>query len=382
MAVLRYSCAASASFGLESVVRDELAGLGIPVVATEDRRVLFEATAAEIARANLWLRAADRVLLRAASFDAPDFDSLYEGVRAVPWRDLLGRSPSVTVNGRSAKSRLAAVPTIQAVAKKAIVDSITGRAGARLEETAPACEVEIELRGDRAAVLLDTSGAGLHKRGYRRGGGSAPLRETLAAALVLLSRWDPSRPFADPLCGSGTIPIEAALLAAHAAPGLGRGFAAEGWPAVPDAAWAEERERARAARREVAAHIQGSDRDSRAVETARRNAHAAGVQGLVSFRAAPLASFQPDGEFGCIVCNPPYGERLGDAAQARELYREMGVVFRGLPTWSLFALSARTDFPRAFGQRPSKNRKLYNGDIRCWLFQYFGPLPGYIRTRR
>jgi putative N6-adenine-specific DNA methylase len=379
MGDIRYPCAATASFGLESLVRDELTGMGITVIRTEDRRVLVEAAAAEIARANLCLRTADRVLLQAAEFAAPDFDALYEGVRSARWRDMLGSSPAVTVNARSAKSRLTAVPSIQSVTKKAIVDSLRGRGhggSTRLEESGPACEVEVELRADRATVSLDTTGPGLHKRGYRRAAGAAPLRETLAAALVILSRWEPPRPFADPLCGSGTIPIEAALLADNAAPGMGRSFAAEAWPFLPAAAWTGERGRARAeARRGAGARILGSDRDPRMVELAGRNARAAGIEDLVRFRAAPLADFRADGDHGCIVCNPPYGERLGDAAQAEALYREMGRLYQSLPTWSFFALSAREDFPRSFGQRASRNRKLYNGNMRCWFYQYFGPLP-------
>ncbi len=381
MGDVRYLCSATASFGLESVVRDELAAMGIAVARTEDRRVVFEGTAREIARSNLRLRTADRVLLQAAEFLAPDFDALYEGVRSADWRGLLGRFPSVTVNARSVKSRLTALPSVQAVAKKAIVDALSGRTvgrrGApRMEETGPRYDVELVLHADRATVFLDTTGPGLHKRGYRRAAGAAPLRETLAAALVILSRWDASRPFADPLCGSGTIPIEAALLAADAAPGLGRTFAAEGWPLLPAAAWAEERGRARAAaRRGLEVSIRGSDRDGRMVALARQNALAAGVEELVRFHAAPLSGFRPEGEYGCIVCNPPYGERLGGAGEAEGLYREMGDLYRRLPTWSLFALSAQEDFPRHFGARASRNRKLYNGNIRCWFYQYFGPLP-------
>ena len=377
MGEIRYPCAATASFGLESLVRDELSGMGISVIRTEDRRVLVEASAAEIARGNLRLRTADRVLLQVAEFPAADFDALFEGVRSAPWRDMLGPAPAVTVNARSTRSRLTAVPTIQAVTKKAIVDSLRGRkGGGRLEESGPACDVEVEIRADRATVSLDTTGPGLHKRGYRRAAGAAPLRETLAAALVILSRWEPPRPFADPLCGSGTIPIEAALLADNAAPGMGRTFAAEAWPCLPAAAWAEERDRARAAaRRGSGVRIFGSDRDPRMVELAGRNARAAGVEDLVRFRAAPLSDFRADGDYGCMVCNPPYGERLGDQGQAEALYREMGRLYQALPTWSLFALSAREDFPRTFGQRASRNRKLYNGNIRCWFFQYFGPLP-------
>lgn len=381
MAEARYHCAATASFGLEAVVRGELSALGVAVTGTEDRRVLFDADVREIACCNLWLRSADRVLLQAGALEVPDFGALYEGVRSLPWRDLLGAAPAVTVNARSVKSALTAVPSLQSVTKRAIMDSLAGRAadrrgrGARLAETGPAYDVEVVLHRDRAAIFIDTTGPGLHKRGYRRAAGAAPLRETLAAALVLLSRWDADRPFADPLCGSGTIPIEAALVAANAAPGLGREFAAEQWPLFPPTAWAEERDRARAARRRIVGSISASDRDGNVIAIASENARAAGVADAVHFRAAPLSDFRPDGEFGCMVCNPPYGERLGDAAEARALYAEMGAVFRRLPTWSLFALTADEEFPRRFGSRASRNRKLYNGNLRCWLYQYFGPLP-------
>ncbi len=379
----RFQCAATASFGLEAVVRGELESLGVAVTRTEDRRVLFEAGPTEIARSNLWLRTADRVLLQAGELATPDFGTLYEGVRSLPWRDLVGTTPSVTVNARSAKSALTSVPSIQSVTKKAIMDAIAGRSGdgrgrstARVAETGPAYDVELILLNDRSTIYLDTTGPGLHKRGYRRGTGPAPLRETLAAALVLLSRWDPDRPFADPLCGSGTIAIEAALIASHAAPGLARSFAAEEWPLLPASAWAEERESARAsARRGLDIELHASDRDRGLVGIAEGNARAAGVAGLVRFRAAPLSDFRPEADYGCIVCNPPYGERLGDIREARALAGEMGALFRRLPTWSLFALSADEEFPRFFGGRASRNRKLYNGNLRCWFYQYFGPLP-------
>jgi putative N6-adenine-specific DNA methylase len=367
----------AASFGLEAVVRTELEALGIAGARAEDRRVIFEGSPTDIARCNVCLRTADRVLVRLAEFPAAEFDSLYEGVRAVPWRDLLPGLPAVTVNARSAGSRLTAVPSIQSVAKKAIVDALSGgRASKRLEETGPAYDVELSLRDDTASVSLDTTGPGLHKRGYRRDAGEAPLRENLAAALVLLSRWNASRPFADPLCGSGTIAIEAALLAAGIAPGVSRTFAGEQWPLIPPAAWREARERARAEEtRGVRPRIAGADRDGRVIEAAGRNAKAAGVADLVSFRAAPLEAFRAEGEYGCLVCNPPYGERIGSPSEVRELYRAMGKLYQRMPTWSLFALSAHEDFQKLFGARASRNRKLYNGNIRCWYYQYFGPLP-------
>ncbi len=262
------------------------------------------------------------------------------------------------------------------------MDSLLGKGGTRrLQESGPSCGVELVLRADRASVYLDTTGPGLHKRGWRQAAGEAPLRETLAAALVILSRWDPSRPLADPLCGAGTIPIEAAMIASEIAPGMRRSFAGEAWPLLPADTWSEERDRARGRAKQRAggtdarAALLGSDRDAKVVELARANARAAGVAELVELRVAPLASFRPGGDYGVIICNPPYGERLGDARQAETLYREMGSLFRGLPTWSLFALSAREDFQEHFGSRASRNRKLYNGNLRCWYYQYFGPLP-------
>jgi putative N6-adenine-specific DNA methylase len=371
----RYSCAAAASFGLESVVREEVEALGIVETRVEDRRVLFEADAAEIARCNIRLRCADRVLMRVGEFAAPDFDSLYQGIRGVPWRDLLAPFPAVTVEARSADSRLSAAPSLQAVAKKAIVDAMS-RSPSRMPETGPAYEVQLTLRKDLASVWLDTTGPGLHKRGYRRHTGEAPLRENLAAALVLLSRWDRSRPFADPVCGSGTIAIEAALLAANIAPGISRRFAAEDWPLFPSTVWDGERASAKEAQLPSRdAVIEASDRDPAAVRAAAANAAAAGVGGLVRFRAFPLESFTPELEFGCVVCNPPYGERLGTAAEAQDLARALGALRDRAPTWSFFILSAREDFQRSFGARATRNRKLYNGNIRCWLYQYFGPLP-------
>jgi putative N6-adenine-specific DNA methylase len=378
----RHLCAATASFGLESLVRDELTGLGIAVTRTEDRRVIFEAGPNEVARANLCLRTADRVLLVVGSFDAPDFGALFEGVRALPWRSLLASSPRLTVNARTQKSKLTAVPSLQAVTQKAIMEAMRGGPPAHGSRSvpaggaAPAYDVEVALASDRATLFLDTTGPGLHKRGYRRGTGPAPLRETLAAALVMLSRWEPGRPFADPLCGSGTIPIEAALIGTRRAPGLGRAFAAEAWDLAPAAAWTEERERARSAiRSDAAPLITGSDRDPAVVRLAQQNARAAGVEEHARFHAAALADFAPTADYGCLVCNPPYGERLGDPRAARVLYAEMGALYRRLPTWSFFALTADQEFPRAFGARDSRNRKLYNGNIRCWLYQYFGPLP-------
>ncbi len=399
------SLEAAASFGLEAIVRGELEALGVSIGETRDRRVLFEGTAADIARCNIRLRTADRVWLRLAEFSALDFDDLYEGVRGAPWKEILPRKASVVVKARSSRSRLSSVPSLQSVSKKAIVDAILGGRGralptsstaayrggsprpspvpgqGRVDETGPQCTVEVSVAHDRASVCLDTTGPGLHKRGYRVETGAAPLRENLAAALVLLSRWDATRPFADPLCGSGTIPIEAALLARGAAPGVNRSFAAEDWPALRSSVWQEAREEARAGeRRDVKMEIEASDRDPAVVEAAGRNAAKAGVSDCLRLRRSELASFTPSGDYGCVVTNPPYGERLGDRREVDALARHMGDLYRRLGTWSFFVLTANADFPRLFGSPFSKNRKLYNGDIRCYLYQYFRPRQGGRRS--
>jgi putative N6-adenine-specific DNA methylase len=374
--VERYTILATCSFGLEALVASELSGLGITGMRNENGRVAFEGTAADVAAANIGLRVADRVLLRLAEFDAVDFDALFDGVGGVPWPEFLPERPSVTVHARSVKSKLASVPAIQAASKKSIMETLMkARRISRVEEGGPAYGVEVALSSDRAEVLLDTTGAGLHKRGWKEAVGEAPLRENLAAALVLLSRWDPSRPFADPLCGSGTIPIEAAMIARHMPPGLRRSFAAESWPHIPADVWRGAREKGKAGVVEEDFLIAASDRDGSVLEAARANAKRAGVAEHIRFRQGDARSFKADGDYGCLVCNPPYGERLGGKSEVEALYRAMGDVFRGLPSWSFFVLTAHPDFPRLAGMQATKNRKLYNGNIKTWLYQFFGPLP-------
>jgi putative N6-adenine-specific DNA methylase len=374
---MRHDLLATATFGLESLVAAELAGLGFAGARAENGHVRFAGEPGDIARCNIGLRTADRLFVVLAEFAAGDFDALFEGVRGIDWKSVAPRDAAIAVNARSAKSRLVSVPAIQSVAKKAIVASLTGgRPGARLPETGPGLDVEIWLAADRASVMLDATGEGLHKRGYRTGAGEAPLRETLAAALVLLSRWQPGRPFADPLCGSGTVAIEAALLGRGIAPGQNRRFAAESWPFVPAEVWRRAREEARAAERpREPLDIAASDRDGKVLDIARANAAKAGVADAIRFERRDVEAFVPSGDFGCIVTNPPYGERLGDLREAENLYRAMGRAFRRLDTWSVFVLTAHPEFPKHFGARSTKNRKLYNGNIRCWLYQYFGPLP-------
>jgi putative N6-adenine-specific DNA methylase len=238
--------------------------------------------------------------------------------------------------------------------------------------------VELALDRDLAVLSLDATGEGLHRRGYRRRAGRAPLRETLAAALVLLSRWEPSRPLADPLCGSGTIAIEAALLALGLAPGCRRRFTAETWPHLPQSVWSEARTQARAREQSpwpAALSLQASDRDEGIVRVARENARAAGVDRAVRFRVQPAEEFRSGERYGCLICNPPYGERSGEAGEVEELYRRLGRTFSRLPDWSVFVLTGHPGFERLYGRRADRNRKLYNGNLKTYLYQFFGPLP-------
>ncbi len=375
-AVERYRLAAAASFGLEAVVAAELRALGLSRARSENGRVFFEGTPDDLARCSLWLRAADRLLVCLGEFPAADFDQLYEGMRAIPWADFLASAPRVVVTARSSRSALTATPSIQSVGKKAIMDCLSASRGAgRVDESGPLYPVDIALSRDKALVTMDASGEGMHKRGYRTEAGRAPLRETLAAGMVMLSRWEGSRPLADPLCGSGTIAIEAALIGAGIPPGAGRSFLAEQWPHLPAAAWSRAREEAASPGPRPQLRIRASDRDGRILAAAKRNAGRAGVAGLIRFSQEELADCRLEGQYGCIVTNPPYAERLGEKGEVERLYRTLGTVFRGLPTWSLFALSSHAGFDKLFGRPATRNRKLYNGNLRCYFYQYFGPLP-------
>lgn len=372
---------ATAAFGLEAVVAAELRELGFTDARTANGRVSFSAGGErDLARCNLWLRAADRVLVELAEFPAPDADALFEGVRAIPWADFLPANPRVTVTAATRDSALASSSASQATVKKAIVETLKRRHGQSwIEETGASYAVALHLEQDRALVTLDSTGEGLHRRGYRLQAGEAPLRETLAAALVLLSRWSPPRPLADPCCGSGTIAIEAAWQATRTAPGLLRSFAAESWAHSAAKLWREARQEARLARRGPEAmggtSIMASDRDPVVLQAARENARRAGVAPCIEFRVQPLESFRCALPRGCLICNPPYGQRSGELAAVESLYRRMGEVFAQLPEWSVFVITSHPGFERLYGRPATKNRKLYNGRIRTYLHQYFGPLP-------
>jgi len=379
-----YTLVATATFGVEALVADELRTLGYEDLTVENGRVSFAGGAEDIARCNIWLRTADRVLMRMADFRATDFEELFQQTLRVGWEELIPATGKMHVIGKSVKSKLFSVPDCQAIVKKAIVEALKRRyQGTWFEETGPVYRIEVALSNDRATLTVDTSGPGLHKRGYRMETGEAPLKETLAAALVKLSRWEPHREFADPFCGAGTIAIEAALMGRNRAPGIGRSFVSEEWPTMPKRLWQEAREEARSREREAQFRILASDADGAALRIARDNAQRAAVDGFISFQKRTIEEFRSSRKWGCIVCNPPYGQRTGEAREVERIYRAMGEVYSRLDGWSLFALTPHPLFERLFGRKAQKKRKLYNGNILCHLYQYLGPrgpLPG-MRSR-
>jgi putative N6-adenine-specific DNA methylase len=374
--VARYTIIATSTFGLESVVAQELKNLGYADLTVENGKVTFEGDERDIARCNIRLRTADRVLIKVVEFMATDFEELFQGTKKVAWEEIIPLSGKMHIVGKSVKSQLFSVKDCQAVVKRAVVEAMRRKYRTDwFEETGPVYKIEISMLKDVATLTVDTSGAGLHKRGYRVEAGEAPLRETLAAALVLLSRWKTDRIFADPFCGSGTIAIEAALIGRNMAPGLTRTFASEEWPQIPPQVWAEAREEARSEVRDVNFRILASDNDAEVLKKARENAVRAGVADYIAFQKLPAEEFKSRKKYGCIVCNPPYGERIGDMKDVEKAYRDMGKAFFELDSWSFFALSAHPEFQRLFGKRADKNRKIFNGDIRCYYYQYLGPLP-------
>ncbi|USB32266.1 class I SAM-dependent RNA methyltransferase [Paenibacillus sp. YPG26] len=368
---------ATAPMGLESIVARELKDLGYEDVKVENGRVNFTGDFIDICRCNLWLRTSDRVLVKMGEFSAVTFDELFEGTKALPWQDWIPAHGEFPVEGRSHKSQLSSVPACQGIVKKAIVEKLKETYHTEwFEETGPRYVIEVNLLNDKALLTLDTTGPALHKRGYRKHATEAPLKETLAAALILLSRWGPHRPLYDPCCGSGTIPIEAAMIGWNIAPGLRRSFNSENWPVIPEELWQQAREEAfDAVRDDIPLQITGSDIDSEAIEIAMAAAKSAGLGKEITFKRLPAASITPEGEFGCLITNPPYGERIGEEKEIRKLISQLGRVAAGLPTWSFFAITPTKQFEQDFHKKADKRRKLFNGRIECQYLQFLGPLP-------
>lgn len=366
------ACCVPCLFGLEGLVADELRRLGLGGVRAENGRVFFLGGEAAVAKTNLCLRMGERVLIELGSFEATSFDALFEQTKALPWEDFIPKDAAFPVAGHSLTSALFSVSDCQKIIKKAVVERLKLKYHLSwFPESAETVQIRFSILKDRVSLCLDTSGVGLHKRGYRPAQNAAPLRETLAAAMVTLSRYRGRDDFVDPFCGSGTIPIEAALLALNRAPGLDRHFAAMDWRALDQRIWPEEAEAARAKEFRGSYSILGSDIDPKSIAIARANAGRAGVQDIVRFEVADATRFDRKTERGVIVTNPPYGERILEKEQAEALYRGFGAAWRSNPNWQLYLLSSHTEFERCFGRQADKRRKLYNGMIKCDLFMYY-----------
>ena len=376
----RFEWLATAAFGLEGVVARELARLGIEARA-ENGGARFTGTFEDAMRANLWLRCADRVLLVVGRFEARSFEALFEGVKALPWEDFIGKDARFPVNGKCARSQLMSVRDCQAITKKAIVERLKERYRTSwFDETAETVSVDVALHGDIAQLTLDASGVALNRRGYRTWNGEAPLRETLAAALVSLSPWRPGMILHDPMCGTGTLMIEAAMQMANRAPGLTRAFALESWRNTPADAFRAIREEAEAAfDPDRIEGISGADIDPEAVELAGRHLRQAGLAGRVQFSVADMRTCQLTGERGAFLSNPPYGERLSDRKACEALYRDMGQLLRRHPGFTLSAITSHPGFERCFGRRADRKRRFYNGRLEC-EFMTFG-LPAQRKNR-
>lgn len=368
---------ATAAFGLESVVNEELSRLGYEERRTENGRITYPGDWEALCRSNLWLRCANRVLLKMGEFPATSFEELFQAVKALSWEEWIPVDGRFPVTGKSVKSTLHSVPDCQSIIKKAIVERL--RCFYQKEwfpETGALYPVEFSILQDQVVIAFDTSGHGLHRRGYREETGRAPLKETLACGLIYLSHWKPDRVLMDPFCGSGTIPIEAAMMAKNIAPGLRQQFVCEAWKQIPAGLWVRERERAeQAILRDAKPRIYGSDCDYFALRLAKRHAELAGVADSISFQKIDYTRTSSRYQYGYLITNPPYGERLGDREEAERLYAGMGKHFAAFPTWSVSLITSHPALERFYGKRADKKRKLYNGALRCDLYQFYGPKP-------
>ncbi|MFC5588217.1 class I SAM-dependent RNA methyltransferase [Sporosarcina soli] len=369
-----YKLVATSAMGLESIVADEVKALGFNTTS-DNGKIYFQGDETAIAKTNMWLRVADRVRIIAGEFHATTFDDLFEQTKAIPWERFLPVDAAFPVAGKSVKSTLYSVPDCQAIVKKAIVERLKmayKRIGF-LDESGPLFKLEVSILKDKVTLTIDSSGTGLHKRGYRVGQGDAPLKETLAAALVKLTRWNPDRPFVDPFCGSGTIAIEAAMFGQNIAPGYNREFLSEQWPWIKKSVWDQVREEVEdVANYDQPLAITGFDVDPRMVKVAQENAMEAGFMDLIQFQQRDVRDLTVEGLNGVMVGNPPYGERLGEIEEAEDITRVLGRIMKEHPSWSVYMLSSLENFETMYGKKATKKRKLFNGFIRTDFYQYWG----------
>ena len=359
--------------GLESIIANEMKELGAENVVSENGRVLFSGDETMLARANICSRYSERIQILVGEFYARSFEELFQGTKALPWEEWIGAYDAFPVKGYSLNSTLFSVSDCQSIIKKAVVERMKSKYGISwFDETGPIHQIQFSIMKDKVSLLLDTTGAGLHKRGYRPQANAAPLKETLAASLCNLARLRSYHTLYDPMCGSGTILIEGAMMVHNIAPGVNRYFSAERWDVIDERVWTEERNRARdLVNYDTDFIAYGSDIDEDALEIAKINAKRAGVERKIRFEKADIRDFAPKSEKGTVICNPPYGERLLDIEQAQRLYKIMGEKFIQKRGWAYYVISPSEEFEKEFGRKADKRRKLYNGMIKCQLFMYF-----------
>ena len=375
----RFELIAPCHFGLEAVMKREILDLGYEVSQVEDGRVTFIGDAEAVCRANIFLRTTERILLKVGSFKAETFEELFQGNRVIPWEQYIPRDGKFWVaKASSIKSRLFSPSDIQSIMKKAMVERMKGAYGITwFPEDGASYPLRVFLYKDVVTVAMDTSGDSLHKRGYRTLTSKAPITETLAAALLMLTPWKPDRILVDPFCGSGTFPIEAAMMAANMAPGMNREFLAEEWKnLIPKKCWYEAMDEANdLVKDDISVDIQGYDIDGEIVRAARANAAAAGVDHLIHFQQRPVSQLSHPKKYGFLITNPPYGERIEDKKNLPELYKTIGERFVALDSWSAYIITAYEDTERYFGRKADKNRKIYNGMMKTYFYQFMGPKP-------
>lgn len=366
-------------FGLEAVLKREITDLGYEISCVEDGRVTFYGDAEAICLANVFLRSAERILLKVGQFHAETFDELFEETKALPWERYIPKNGKFWVTkAASVKSKLFSPSDIQSIMKKAIVERLKVKYGINwFEETGAQYPIRVFFMKDEVVVGLDTSGESLHKRGYRKLTAKAPISETLASALIMLTPWKKDRILVDPFCGSGTFPIEAAMMAANIAPGMSRSFTAEAWDnLIPKKYWYGAVEEAHdLIDDQIEVDIQGYDIDGEVIKAARENARLAGVDHLIHFQKRPVSELNHPKKYGFVITNPPYGERIEDKANLPELYREIGKAFSRLDSWSEYIITSYEQAETFIGKKADKNRKIYNGMIKTYYYQFLGPKP-------
>ena len=379
-----YEFIAPCHFGMEAVLKREILNLGLEIIKVEDGKVTFKGDESAFARANIFLRTTERILLKVGSFKATTFDELFEGTKALPWENFIPRDGKFWVTkANSVRSALFSPSDIQSIMKKAMVERLKTKYKVDwFSETGADYAVRVSLLKDEVTVGIDTSGESLHKRGYRKLTSLAPITETLAAAIILHTPWKADRILVDPFCGCGTFPIEAALIGMNIAPGINRSFAAENFSFLDKKIWDEARAEARdLIRHDVDLSIQGYDIDNDIISAARQNAKLAGVSDKIHFQAQDVRNLSNSNKYGFIITNPPYGERMEDKKDMPALYKLIGRVYNSLDSWSMFLITGYEEAENFIGRKADKNRKIYNGMLKSYLYEYMGPKPPKVPTQ-